>query len=111
VYAQRKTAWRPGYREADGTLLFNPDLKPHPAHYSALETIRILRQITPSRMLTDPEHWKEYPSVYRFSYTSSYGALIGDPAPDFDLPTTDGKRIRLSDLKGKNVALMFAVET
>jgi len=36
------------------------------------------------------------------------GAAIGQPAPDFELPTVDGKRkVKLSDLKGKVVVLNF----
>ncbi len=31
----------------------------------------------------------------------------GRPAPDFDLPSSDGGRVRLSDLKGKTVVLYF----
>lgn len=32
---------------------------------------------------------------------------IGQPAPDFELPATGDQRIRLSDLRGKNVVLYF----
>ena len=32
---------------------------------------------------------------------------VGDPAPDFELPTDGGGRARLSDLGGKAVALYF----
>jgi peroxiredoxin Q/BCP len=32
---------------------------------------------------------------------------IGDKAPDFSLPTGDGKQLSLSDLKGKKVVLYF----
>jgi hypothetical protein len=111
VYTRRKTKWRPGYSENEGTLLFNADLTPHPGHYSVREQLDIWRQVTPARLVTDPAHWREYPSIYRFTFTSGFGARIGKPAPGFDLPTSDGKRIRLSDLRGKNVALMFAAET
>lgn len=31
----------------------------------------------------------------------------GDQAPDFELPATGGRRVRLSDLRGKNVVLYF----
>lgn len=31
----------------------------------------------------------------------------GDPAPAFDLPSDDGGRVRLSDLKGRRVVLFF----
>ena len=32
---------------------------------------------------------------------------IGDPAPDFTLPTGDGKNLSLKDLRGKKVVLYF----
>ena len=32
---------------------------------------------------------------------------VGDPAPELDLPTVDGRRIRLSDLSGRPVIVSF----
>ncbi|MFA0777662.1 MAG: hypothetical protein PVTTEEND_001376, partial [Candidatus Fervidibacter sp.] len=44
----------------------------------------------------------------RLEQVEKQGAAIGQPAPDFELPTVDGKRkVKLSDLKGKVVVLNF----
>jgi peroxiredoxin Q/BCP len=32
---------------------------------------------------------------------------VGDPAPDFALPTADGSTVRLSDLRGQHVVVYF----
>lgn len=34
-------------------------------------------------------------------------ALLGQPMPDFSLPSYQGQQLRLSDLKGKNIMLIF----
>jgi len=44
---------------------------------------------------------KEIPADY------GYIVKIGQQVPDFDLATTDGKTIRMADLKGKVVMLQF----
>ena len=32
---------------------------------------------------------------------------VGDPAPDFTLEDSNGRRVRLADLRGKKVMLYF----
>lgn len=40
-----------------------------------------------------------------------YGVQPGEEAPDFELETTDGDRLRLSDLRGRPVLLHFGSYT
>ncbi len=34
-------------------------------------------------------------------------AVVGEKAPDFELPASNGKKVRLSDFLGKNIVLYF----
>lgn len=46
-------------------------------------------------------------SAYKAEITPKNGVAEGEPAPDFDARALDGKTVRLSDLRGKVVALDF----
>lgn len=59
------------------------------------------------RMIADPRHWTEYPWFLRFFWWHK----IGQPAPDFELPSVNGEKIKLSDLRGRPVAFMFVALT
>ena len=41
------------------------------------------------------------------SVRSALAIGIGDPAPDFELDSTKGGKVKLSSLKGKNVLINF----
>jgi peroxiredoxin Q/BCP len=49
--------------------------------------------------------------MFRFAWKTITGGppmlKPGDPAPDFEAPTHDGRRVRLSQLRGKKVVLWF----
>jgi len=47
----------------------------------------------------DPGHLK--------SVDSKLKVKVGDPAPDFDLPAIDGKRVRLKDYRGSILVISF----
>jgi cytochrome oxidase Cu insertion factor (SCO1/SenC/PrrC family) len=49
-------------------------------------------------------------ALVAFLTASSAPALeVGQPAPDFELESTSGGKLRLSSLKGKNVLINFYV--
>ena len=41
--------------------------------------------------------------------SSSFALNVGDKAPDFELESSKGGKLKLSDLKGKNVLINFYV--
>ena len=48
------------------------------------------------------------PAFFLLATTFSANALeVGDPAPDFELDSTKGGKIKLSSLRGKNVLINF----
>ena len=41
------------------------------------------------------------------AWTSAHAIGVGDPAPDFELDSTKGGKVKLSSLKGKTVLINF----
>lgn len=54
-------------------------------------------------MLVAAHHWNKLQNAG----PKLNGKMKGAPAPDFTLPTVDGKQVKLSDLRGKTVLLNF----
>jgi cytochrome oxidase Cu insertion factor (SCO1/SenC/PrrC family) len=48
--------------------------------------------------------------IFLFTFAASAAALeVGEKAPDFELDSTKGGKLKLSSLKGKNVLINFYV--
>ncbi len=100
--------WRFRYRREGDALLFDEHITPGPGNiYTAEENAAMARQINVTRFVTNPMKRAEIADILRFR--SRVG--VGDPAPDFDLPTVSGERIRLRDLRGRYVVFMFVAMT
>ena len=51
-----------------------------------------------------------FPVLFLIATTSSVSAVeVGEKAPDFELRSTMGGKLKLSSLKGKNVLIQFYV--
>ena len=69
----------------------------------------------PERLPSDQynfDHFRTKHLVQDVVYTiESHGLQPGELAPDFELPSTDGRTIRLSELRGHPVLLHFGSYT
>lgn len=99
--------WDDAPREMDHGLVFNPHYELHPSHYSTGEKLAMLEKVSLVAMTTSPQHIGSMPGFWSFRNMNSVGSL----APDFDLPTTDGGRMRLADGSGRVSAFMFVAMT
>lgn len=52
------------------------------------------------------EHFRK--ELLKEDSSFSHGQRLGEPLPDFDLPTVDGGRLRKRDLAGQPFVLIFA---
>jgi peroxiredoxin Q/BCP len=46
-------------------------------------------------------------ALFDFLGGGKSGVEVGQPAPDFELPDADGKRVRLADFKGKKAVVLY----
>lgn len=99
--------WDDTPRKIDRGLVFDPHHEFHPNHYSTDEKLAMLEKISLITMTTSPQHIGSMPGFWSFRNMNSVGSL----APEFDLPTTDGDRIRLADGGGRVSVFMFVAMT
>jgi cytochrome oxidase Cu insertion factor (SCO1/SenC/PrrC family) len=46
-------------------------------------------------------------AVFAFAMQSAHALQVGDKAPDFSLPSTNGGNVKLSDFAGKKSVVLF----
>lgn len=93
----------------DGSLLFEPHMASAPIPiFTRSQVFEMTIMVDwDYQMATYPEFYEQQTTdLVRFNMTSSW-TQIGDPAPDFEIPTVDGGGLRLSDYSGKILVFNF----
>jgi hypothetical protein len=93
----------------EGSLLFEPHIVSVPIPiFTRVQAFEMAFMVDwEYQRTTYPEFYEQQTTdLVRFNMTSSW-TQIGDPAPDFELPTVDGGALRLSDHRGKIIVFNF----
>lgn len=105
VYMRPDAPWDPTPKDVNGTLVFQPHFSAHPGHYDFKEKMSIMSKVDILKL------WRTADAYAAEAETFKNLSPIGVAAPDFELTTANGKPIRLSELRGKVAAFMFAAMT
>lgn len=110
-YVKGDTDWDPTPKSINGITVFEPHYSDHPGHYTFGEKISIASKIdvlalfTGTRISEDKTVFAVEPLAF------PKASPIGQAAPDFELETTGGATVRLSDKRGKIGVFMFVAMT
>lgn len=108
-YMMGDTPWDSAPQQVNGRTVFDAHFSMHPGHYSFSEKLGIATKVDVLKMVRmEPEKRKK--SFAEFS-TIRTQSRVGTMAPDFELATTDGGSIRLSDKRGRIAVFMFVAMT
>ena len=108
-YMMGDNPWDSTPKLMDGRTVFEEHYSMHPGHYSFSEKLGIATKIDVMKLVQmDPE--KRRKGFAEFS-TIRTQSLVGTLAPDFELETTNGESIRLSDKRGRIAVFMFVAMT
>ena len=108
-YMAGDAPWNPAPKELNGRVVFEEHYSMHPGHYSFAEKLGIATKVDVSKMLgMDPVQRKKAFAEFSTIRTQS---PIGALAPDFELETTTGETVRLSDKRGRIAVFMFVAMT
>ena len=103
------TAWSPAPRELNGRVVFAEHYSMHPGHYTFAEKLGIATKVDVKKMFgkSPTERKKAFAEFSTIRAKSPVGVL----APDFELETTTGETVRLSDKRGRIAVFMFVAMT
>ena len=108
-YMMGDTPWDSTPQQIQGRTVFHEHYSMHPGHYSFVEKIGIATKVDVMKMVRmDPEKRKKGFAEFSTIRTQS---PVGTLAPDFELQTTHGESIRLSDKRGRIAVFMFVAMT
>ena len=108
-YMAGDTPWGSATRELNGRVVFAEHYSMHPGHYTFTEKLGIATKVDVRKMFgkSPTERKKAFAEFSTIRTKSPVGFL----APDFELETTTGKTVRLSDKRGQIAVFMFVAMT
>ena len=94
-YMAGDTPWNSTPRQLNGRVVFSEHYSMHPGHYTFTQKLGIATKVDVKKMFgkTPAERKKEFAEYSTIRTQSPVGFL----APDFELETTTGETVRLSD--------------
>ena len=108
-YMAGDVPWSSTPRELNGRMVFEEHYSLHPGHYTFTEKLGIATKVDVKKMFgKSPAERKKAFSEFSTIRTKS---PVGVLAPDFELKTTAGETVRLSDKRGRIAVFMFVAMT
>ena len=108
-YMAGDVPWSSVPRELNGRMVFEEHYSMHPGHYTFTEKLGIATKVDVKKMFgkSPAERKKAFAEFSTIRAKSPVGVL----APDFELETTTGETVRLSDKRGRIAVFMFVAMT
>jgi len=108
-YMAGDVSWSSAPTKLKGRVVFEEHYSMHPGHYTFMEKLGIATKVDVKKMFgkSPAERKKAFAEFSTIRTQSPVGVL----APDFDLETTTGETVRLSDKRGRIAVFMFVAMT
>ncbi len=108
-YMAGDVPWSSAPKDLNGRVVFEEHYSMHPGHYTFTEKLGIATKVDVKKMFgkSPAERKKAFAEFSTIRTQSPVGFL----APDFELITTTGETVRLSDKRGSIAVFMFVAMT